>query len=146
MLLVGTFSLLFDTVMWPASGGVLWLFIGDLVALWFGGVLWLFVGDLVALWLLCRRVFSPLVRDLTALWLAIVRLRWLFVRELNVLSLWSATTGGEMNASMQGIILKIHDLIGRQTDVVAEEGLWKRRYHQLFKFDSSYRPYHRSGQ
>jgi len=27
-----------------------------------------------------------------------------------------------MNASMQGIILKTHDLIGRQTDVVAEEG------------------------
>ena len=68
MLLVGTFSLLLDTVMW--LGGVLWLFVGDLVALWFGRVLWpwLFVGDLVALWLLCRRVFSPFV------WDAIVRL------------------------------------------------------------------------
>jgi len=48
---------------------------------------------------------------------------WLFVRELNVLSLWSATTRGEMNASMQGKTLKIHDFIGRQTDVVVEQGL-----------------------
>jgi hypothetical protein len=81
-LLVGTFSLLFDTFMW------------------LGGVLWLVVRDLVALWLLCRRVFSPLrVWDLIALWLTIVRLGgvlWLFVRELNVSLLvgvlWSATT------------------------------------------------------
>jgi len=63
LLLVGTFSLLFDAVMW--LDGVLWAFFEDLVALVFGGVLWPFVRDLVALCF--GGVLWPFVGDLVAL-------------------------------------------------------------------------------